>query len=665
MVQRLRTIACIAVLFGGNAFTCRELFHAGFIHTMGSAEGAYIAMIRYASENWRDLAWFPLWFSGMPWNNVYQPAFPLIGASLVGLLGVSPAVAYHAVTAVAYCAVPATVFLLCYGFTRSRAYGMTVGLLYSSFSPSVILPGIRHDMGSVFDPRRYQGAVHYGEGPHTAVLAMLPVAILWLHRAVSDRRPLYWVLAPFSIAAILLTNWPGSVGLLLAIGAYACAMLASRSPIHWPAFAAVLAIAYGLAYPWIPPSTLKSVITASQYANGAFPFSVRHVFFVLGLVLVLAFALWIFRRSPISKFGAFSLLFLGFTSVIPVTNELTGFALLPQPHRFHLEMEIAILIAVCYLLWHASAAWPAASKRFLFGGLIVFSAVQIWRFRKYAIDSLKPLDIQGTSEYKVADWFQRHMPGLRVFVPGSDSIWINVFTDTPQIGGCCDQGVSNFQSRIALHVVYTGQNAGASDAQISVLWLKAFGAHAVAVSGPRSTEPFKPFAHPHKFDGVLTELWRDEDDTIYQVPNRTGSLAHVINRDDAVSSAPAHGLDVGPLLPYVSALDDERLPPAQFKWTSRHSTRITAPLSSNQLVSVQISYDPHWRAIVNRSPRRIRSDALGLMLIEPECGGSCLIELDYDLGEEMVVTRAVQIASFIALLIGVLVFRQTQVQPSS
>ncbi len=142
------------------------------------------------------------------------------------------------------------------------------------------------------------------------------------------------------------------------------------------------------------------------------------------------------------------------------------------------------------------------------------------------------------------------------------------------------------------------------------------------------------------------------------------STSSVSRAPTAVSSAPAHGLDVGPLLPYVSALDDERLPPAQFKWTSRHSARITAPLVSNQLVSVQISYDPRWRAIVNGSPRGITSDALGLMLIEPECAGSCLIELDYDPGKEMVLRRAVQIASFISLLTGVLVFRQTQVPPS-
>src|SRR6202011_158580 len=186
---------------------------------------------------------------------------------------------------------------------------------------------------------------------------------------------------------------------------------------------------------------------------------------------------------------------------------------------------------------------------------------------------------------------------------------MNVFTDTPQVGGCCDQGVSNFQSRIALYTIYTGQNAGARDAEISIVWLKAFGAHAVAVSGPRSTEPFKPFANPRKFDGVLKELWRDGDDAIYEVPHRGNSLAYVVDRRHIVWSAPFHGLDVGPLMPYIQSLDDARLPLATFEWTSRHSARIAASIEPDQLVSVQISYDPRWHATVNGSPRRVVSDA--------------------------------------------------------
>ena len=73
---------------------------------------------------------------------------------------------------------------------------------------------------------------------------------------------------------------------------------------------------------------------------------------------------------------------------------------------------------------------------------------------------------------------------------------------------------------------------------MAVLWLKAFGVDAVAVSGPRSREFFKPFRNPRKFDGLLPELWRDGDDVIYRVPRRSTSLAHVVRPADLAPRRP-------------------------------------------------------------------------------------------------------------------------------
>ena len=45
----------------------------------------------------------------------------------------------------------------------------------------------------------------------------------------------------------------------------------------------------------------------------------------------------------------------------------------------------------------------------------------------------------------------------------------------------------------------------------TLLWFKALGVRAVAVSGPGSTEVYKPFYHPGKFEGrlpVLARRWR-------------------------------------------------------------------------------------------------------------------------------------------------------------
>jgi len=73
---------------------------------------------------------------------------------------------------------------------------------------------------------------------------------------------------------------------------------------------------------------------------------------------------------------------------------------------------------------------------------------------------MRPIDIRQTIEYRVADWLNRNGPYTRVFAPGSMSVWLNAFTDTPQLAGCCDQSSPNFESLVAGYTVYTDQNAG-------------------------------------------------------------------------------------------------------------------------------------------------------------------------------------------------------------
>ena len=68
---------------------------------------------------------------------------------------------------------------------------------------------------------------------------------------------------------------------------------------------------------------------------------------------------------------------------------------------------------------------------------------------------------------------------------------------------------------------------------------------AVAVSGPRSQQYWKPYTHAAKFEGVLPVLWSEDDVTIYRVPVRTESQAHVAPRGVLVTRAPATASDTG------------------------------------------------------------------------------------------------------------------------
>jgi len=249
----------------------------------------------------------------------------------------------------------------------------------------------------------------------------------------------------------------------------------------------------------------------------------------------------------------------------------------------------------------------------------------------------------------MAKWFDRNMQGRRVFAPGNVSLWMNLFTDVPQMAGCCEQGIPTHEHRIAVYTIYTGQNAGERDAAISLLWLTAYGAAAIGVTGPGSTEVFKPYWNPKKFVGVLPELWRNGDNVVYGIPRPSDSLAHVVKRSAIVVQAPENGLVIEPLLPLVKALDEEKAPFAGFRWINQHEAEIEATISSDEVIFVQVSYDAGWHASENGVPLKITPDALGMMAIAPMHAGVQRIRLGYGGDAESLWARRAQIGGLLLL----------------
>jgi hypothetical protein len=149
---------------------------------------------------------------------------------------------------------------------------------------------------------------------------------------------------------------------------------------------------------------------------------------------------------------------------------------------------------------------------------------------------------------------------------------------------------------VAVYTIDTGQNAGAQDGPISVLWLKAFGCGAIVVPGPGSSDYYHPVRNPRKFDGLLPLVWQEAGDSIYQVPLRSVSLAHVVPPSALVADRPVHGLDVAEIRRYVTALEDPALPPASLAWDNPTRGRITASVNPPNVLSLQVTYDPGWRA---------------------------------------------------------------------
>jgi hypothetical protein len=275
---------------------------------------------------------------------------------------------------------------------------------------------------------------------------------------------------------------------------------------------------------------------------------------------------------------------------------------------------------------------------------LALAGEQVVAHRKFAKNILARADVTKTIEYRAAKWAEANLSGVRVMLPGSIGQWANAFTELRQFSGGSWSMAFNPAQQRGLRAIYNGGGSAQIDARVSLGWLKAYGVGAVGVSGPRSSEFWKGYTHPEKFDGILPVLWREDDVTIYQVPQRSASLGHVIP-ESAIARDPA-AIDQ-----YVAALDDPALPLAELEWQDRNHIRIRTAASPGQAVAVQVSYHPGWHAKVNGQRRMVQPDGLRLMWIRPECNGPCNVELDYDGGWELRICRYLSFAALASLLL--------------
>jgi hypothetical protein len=637
-----------ALIFLLNFWIAGKLFTIEWLDQMASIEGAYIALARYIAGHWRELDWLPLWYGGIPFQNSYPPLLHLLDAAAVTWLGLTPARAYHAVTALFFCLGPVALFALALRISGSRAGACTAALLYTAVSPSVwLMPDVRADLGGWFGSRRLQVLVGWGEGPHVTAVALLPLALLAIHAAAEKQRPAWIAPAALAAAAVALTNWLGAFALALGVLSW----LAAGFELDWRrlrrlALAGVLA--YGLAAPWMPPSTVAVIQENAQTIEGDY----RGVYALLPLRLgiglaALALAKFAMRRWRTPAGLQMAVLFSLATGAITLASAWFGIAVLPQPQRYHVPMELGIALALGLAAGLALDRLPPRARWFALGAIFVAAMIPIREARRLARDFLiRPVAIEQTAVYRIAAALAGEE---RVMAQGAASFWLNAFHDTPQLAGGFDQGVTNPACRVASYVITSDDGAGGRAAEISLLWLKALGVHKVSVGGEKSGEHYKPFRNPRKFAGVLDEIWREGDDWAYRIPQRSRSLARVIRPEDAVARRPVHGLDVEPLRAYVRALDDAALPVAEFTWRGAAAARITASLEPEHALSLQMTHHPGWRATVNGAPCPIRQDGIGQMLLEPRCAGACEVELAYDGGREMRLARGAQGLALAAL----------------
>jgi hypothetical protein len=647
---RTRVALCALLLFLVNVSICAQLFGIEFIEPLLSPEGSFIAISRIMMEKPGENLWWPYWDAGMPFHHSYVPLVPRMTAVAAQITGWSPALAYHAVVAFFYCFGPVALFLMAWVMTRKTAASFLCGLLYSLVSPSGLLfPAIAADTGGVWNARRLYVLTHYGAGPQVTALDLLPVAVLFLYLSLERRKPLLYLATGVSMAAVVLTNAFGATTLAMAALCLLCARSEGSFGRDLRLTLAISLPAYLWISPWLPPSLLRSMAFNSQTAGGAFPW-LSPVLLASVALLAGFFLLSRLTRGKLPVYLRFFLLFSWLLTVIPTLGYIAEWHVLPQSLRYHLEMEAALCLLVVFGLQPLAARLPKPVTTAALAVGIGLAGLQWSNYRAHARELIQSPDLEQTAEYRVAQHLTQLFGGRRVMASGTCSIWLSVFSDTPQLSGGHEPSSPNWMQRIAVFTTYTGMNAGPRDGEIAVLWLKAFGVHAVHVPGPESREHDKPFANPRKFEGLLPVVWQEAGDTIYAVPQRSDSLVYAAPRSALVDQEPRHGLDVEQIERYVNAIEDPALPLPEVTWRSSHSALIRATLAPEQALSVQINYASGWKATVDGRTQPVGRDGLGLLVIQPDCRGPCEIELVYDGGLERQATRAASIATMIGVL---------------
>ena len=647
--EAIAAAACAIVLLWINLYVCRELFQHDAAH-MNSMQGFWIALARLAQGSWWHANWWPYMNCGMPFEFAYAPLVPWLTAAIAAVRGVPDAVAFQAVTGLVYCAGPVTLFLMAWLLTRAPGYSFLAGLFYSLTAPTqLVIPDGPFSFQGFWSASRLMTAAVWDETPHLAALALLPVMILLLVVSLERRRPVYYAATALTVALMTLASDFGPVMFLMA--ALCLLVVLPRADVrrHIAITVGIGAAGYAVASPFLSPSLIAAIRQAAE--DGGEGWSMGSL-----TALVIAAAGWILlwhylRRWTKDLRLRFFALFAYLTASVPVLAYYLHRHFLPEPNRYKFEMELALSLLVVFGVRPWLVRVPKQVKMALALLVLALAGEQMVSHRQFAKHILHTEEATRTIEYRASVWAEQNLRGVRVMMGGSIEKWANAFTGVEQYSGGSWSVAANPAQQNGLRAMWNGGETAERDARVSLAWLKAYGVGAIAMSGPHSQEFWKPFAHPAKFEGILPVLWREDDVTIYRIPQRTDSLAHVVPAAALVGRAPRGPGDIAAIETYGAALDDASLPAAGFQWEGRNRIRIAATVERGQAVSVQVSYHPGWHATAGGRRAAIRPDGLGLMWLRPDCSGRCDMVLDYDGGWELRLCRYISLAALASLLL--------------
>lgn len=587
-----------------------------------SIAGAFIGDAHYLAENWPHTQWYPLWYGGTRFDYVYPPALRYGTAGLSLLLDASTARTYHLYTAFFYCFGIAGVYVFVRIVSGSRSMAWFAALATVLLSPAYLfLDYIQAYADGYFRaPQRLIALLRWGEGPHTSALALVMPALAASYRALTRKSLPAVGLAAVLAALVVSNNFYGGVSLTILFAILVWTIwITHRDHGVWARAAAIGALGYSLTAFWLVPSYLR--ITRANLSIVDADSQPLHLLAALALAAAFGVAShrWASRR-PEACYGVFVCgALLAFGGIV-LGEHWFGLKILGSPGRLVPEFDLALIL--CGLLL-ASWVWSRLEPWFGEGllprriALLITIGLGLGASYHYVSHAWRiypeTADHRQRIEYRISEWVNKYLPGERTYVDGSTRFWFNTWHDLPYLTGSAHQGMLN---QAVLRVQW--QVRLDADAETSIRWLESFGVDAIIIHEERSQDAYDDYDYPRKFAGLLPVLYDNgEGDVIYRVPRRYPGLARVVERAAIAQLKPMQGGgDIENLSAYARAVEQGPDSAAAFAWRGSDRMHVSAEVEPEEMLLLQISYDPAWSARIGDRELETRKDVFGQMLVD-------------------------------------------------
>src|SRR3989442_1632758 len=449
-------------------------------------------------------------------------------------------------------------------------------------------------------------------------------------RAPSGPRLLIAVVA---VIAVALTNLIGVLGAAVFLALIpASERMGGRAEGRYARLFLIGVLAGLLSMAWYSLGFIRAVFGFSTPGGG----STAYLWLPVLLIATLAAVAWLDRRLPDG--GALAVGWIAVFGAIVIARQLAGMEVAPQPIRYGLELDASAAIGI-----GIAAAWalrrtpvPGTGRVRAAAGValaVVVIAVGAGGWLSVRERLAPDAAWRDWSERRVALWLSQHLaPGERAYLTGDHAFWAGVFADVPQVRGGVDFAFSN---PWWAHVTYQVNNG--TDADISELWMAALPVRYIVVTGPSSTEVYRDYADPKKFDGRLPVVFDERGVRIYEVSG-TGDPRLVVARV-ADLAPPTSAIDRTAISDYVKRIG-ERRPPTRLEPRGFGSWRAEGENRDGGQVLLRQAYDTGWHATVDGRPAVVRADPIEQLAVDVSPGRH-VVELVHGVHTDLIAGVAV------------------------